>query len=793
MSIIDDLKRRKVFRTVISYAIVAFIIMQIVDIVFPMFEIPNWAGRFVIILLFLGLPIAIILSWMFDATKEGIVRTKSEIQTGSESGLSKVIAQEERKPIQKKRTWLAIGGTTLVLLLGIIVSGNYGNKTFGDENGNSLAVISFENLSDTEDKTRLGQILQELIITDLSDIPILKILSSQRLVDIQKQLGLKDKRTIDPSMALEVANKAGASAMLIGNIIDLSGKKVLTSRLLNVNDGSVIKSRKVEGSDVYALVDELTELLKEDLNLSNVGDQTADKAVRQKTSSNVTAYTHFLTGNDYLNNGKFEKAVSELQLAVDIDPSFKRALYKLAVAQWWDTMESGTSDSLVFVNLDSYLALPSIDEDEIKLAEGVKNIVSNQFIDALASFKDLTNRYPDNKEYWYWLGECHYHGDEKFLKSLDAFEKAVNLDPAFTLAYEHIFGIYKEQELYERGIRTAKQLVTTFPENPTGYLNLREYYRVTGKFSDGLKVIEQEKKQFPGREKNLHLTSTIYYMHMGLYKKALAICDEILIDQDDSKLKQTAYGRKGFIYSILGEYIKVIENLEMELPLLKENNPENLPVMYMSIGEIYSYTGDYEKAIKYMDRGKELLKPTLGMMYFFGQYVNLYFRGIVYSQKSDYESFSSNLDSFLALLNSEKQAMIKQWMEPTYDAMLFEKLAMNGETDEALRIFEGLSIKQYELEIFLYRAGLLYIEKGNFKRALKCADDMQLPGNSNWAYGYTFSRSHYIRGRTYEAMGNMEKAKESYRELLDLWKNADASIPELIDIKTRLANLEKIS
>ena len=156
-------------------------------------------------------------------------------------------------------------------------------------------------------------------------------------------------------------------------------------------------------------------------------------------------------------------------------------------------------------------------------------------------------------------------------------------------------------------------------------------------------------------------------------------------------------------------------------------------------------------------------------------------------------SFSSILDSFRALLNSEKQAMIKQWMNPTYDAMLFEKLAMNGEIDEALRIFEGLSIKQYELEIFLYRAGLLYIEKGNFKRALQCADDMQLPGNSNWAYSYTFSRSHYIRGRTYEAMGNMDKAKESYRALLDLWKNASPNIPELIDTKKRLADLEKIS
>ena len=132
----------------------------------------------------------------------------------------------------------------------------------------------------------------------------------------------------------------------------------------------------------------------------------------------------------------------------------------------------------------------------------------------------------------------------------------------------------------------------TFPENPAGYLNLRDYYRVTGKFSDALTVIEKEKKQFPERESNLRLTSTIYYMHMGLYKKALAICDEILIDQDDSKLKQTAYGRKSFIYSILGEYAKAIENTEMLLPLLKVNNPENLPIIYMEMGDIYTNIGD---------------------------------------------------------------------------------------------------------------------------------------------------------------------------------------------------------
>ena len=60
MSIINDLKERKVIRTAISYAVVAFVIMQIMEIVFPAFDFPQWTQQFVIILLFLGFPIAIV-------------------------------------------------------------------------------------------------------------------------------------------------------------------------------------------------------------------------------------------------------------------------------------------------------------------------------------------------------------------------------------------------------------------------------------------------------------------------------------------------------------------------------------------------------------------------------------------------------------------------------------------------------------------------------------------------------------------------------------------------------------
>ena len=75
MSFFKELKRRKVFRVAASYAVVAFIIMQLVEIVFPIFNFPQWTSQFVIILVLLGFPIAIILSWIFDKTPQGYIKT----------------------------------------------------------------------------------------------------------------------------------------------------------------------------------------------------------------------------------------------------------------------------------------------------------------------------------------------------------------------------------------------------------------------------------------------------------------------------------------------------------------------------------------------------------------------------------------------------------------------------------------------------------------------------------------------------------------------------------------------
>ena len=71
-----ELKRRNVYKVAVAYAVASWLLIQIATQVFPFFDVPNWAVRFVVLLLILGLPVALILSWAFEITPEGIKRTE---------------------------------------------------------------------------------------------------------------------------------------------------------------------------------------------------------------------------------------------------------------------------------------------------------------------------------------------------------------------------------------------------------------------------------------------------------------------------------------------------------------------------------------------------------------------------------------------------------------------------------------------------------------------------------------------------------------------------------------------
>jgi hypothetical protein len=111
MSLIEELKRRKVFRVAASYAVVAFIIFQLVEILFPIFNFPQWTQQFVVIIILLGFPIALIFSWVFDKTPEGFIKTDA-VKNKEKKNTENTTAS---KPFY-------LDGKNLYLLLGLVIA-----------------------------------------------------------------------------------------------------------------------------------------------------------------------------------------------------------------------------------------------------------------------------------------------------------------------------------------------------------------------------------------------------------------------------------------------------------------------------------------------------------------------------------------------------------------------------------------------------------------------------------------------------------------------------------------------
>ena len=83
LNFIEELKRRKVIRVAVVYAITAWLLVQIAAVLFPMFGVPEWASRFVVILLMIGFPIALILAWALEVMPDGIRTTSQDAAPAS--------------------------------------------------------------------------------------------------------------------------------------------------------------------------------------------------------------------------------------------------------------------------------------------------------------------------------------------------------------------------------------------------------------------------------------------------------------------------------------------------------------------------------------------------------------------------------------------------------------------------------------------------------------------------------------------------------------------------------------
>ena len=392
-----ELKRRKVYRVAIAYAVVAWLLIQIATQVFPFMEIPNWAVRLVIMLLALGFPVALVLAWAFDLTPEGVKRTDDL-----------VLEEEKRAPARQSPQ-----PTTVIP-------------------EKSIAVLPFENLSADQENEYFADGIQDDVLANLSKLADLKVTS--RTSVRQYRSGTRNLR--------EIALTLGVAHILEGTVRRAGNRVRVNVQLINARTDTHIWADTFDREllDLFALQSELAERITVALQANLSPREKA--SLRIHSTADLEAYENYLRARDLFRwsgsgdpreNG--EKALRFLDEAVARDPEFALA-YTLS-ARWhcelyWfgfdkrDTrLQSGKAAAEMALRLQPELG-------DAHLALGFYHYYGYRDYEAArAEFEIARHATPNDAEVWDAIGAIDRR-QGRWQDAIHNLERARELDPRNT-------------------------------------------------------------------------------------------------------------------------------------------------------------------------------------------------------------------------------------------------------------------------------------------------------------------------------------------------------------------------
>src|SRR5213082_1218506 len=316
-----ELKRRNVYKVAITYAVVAWLLIQAASILLPTFEAPTWVMKAFVVLLAFGFVISAMISWAFEATPEGLKRTKD-------------VSPEMSLP-----SWSARKFAAFIISLALIAAGLFafqflrpvgtsrrdvGQIEEGRPGGSSLpisqksiAVLPLLNESGDPKDDYFSDGLSEELIAALAQIRELKVIgrsSSFRFKDRKEESKI-------------IGEKLGVSTLLEGTVRKQGERVRIVAELINAADGIQLWSRTFERElkDIFAVQAEIANAVATSLELTLRGAK--DLATNASTKS-VEAHNAYLQGHFYFvrrNLDDYRKAVGFFDQAIRIDPDYALA------------------------------------------------------------------------------------------------------------------------------------------------------------------------------------------------------------------------------------------------------------------------------------------------------------------------------------------------------------------------------------------------------------------------------------------------------------------------------------
>jgi len=604
LSFFNELKRRNVFKVGVAYVVIAWLVTQVLQVVFESFGTPDWVMKTVLALLTVGMLFALFFAWAFELTPEGIKRESDVDRANS-------ITPETGRKLNNTITMV------LIVALGYFVFDKFVLDVSHDAalveaakqevsqqvseeqaeavpqqagvSDKSIAVLPFVNMSGDEENEYFSDGLTEELLNSLARIKELKVTGRT------SSFAFKGKNTD----LREIGRALGVAHILEGSVRKAQNRVRITAQLINVEDGYHLWSDTFdrELDDIFAIQEEIATRVVGELTSALLGD-TSGPLVHVGTS-NAEAYEAYLRGR-YL----FTRSPDDMQVLDEVDQLYQHAL----------DLDSHFTLALFgqFMVLDFRRRSGSIDykEGAIQLRELADKMIAMD---------------PELAESHVALGRAA-GVDKRWSESESAYNQALVLSPGNINALTYLASLLGLMNKDEERLELSQRALERDPLDLRALAGVTGAYSLLGQCADATDVATRALSLMPKAGRfHSHLAKCWLIFH-GDREKAIDLYEKEPI----GFLRQSGLA---IVYNKLGQQ----EKAQQYMDDLIEANGEAASYQY---AQVYAQWGVKEKAFDALERAWDIDDAGIVLL---------------------------NMDKFLIPLRNEPRfiAMLEKWRDPT--------------------------------------------------------------------------------------------------------------------------------
>ena len=482
MSFIAELQRRNVIRVAITYVVAAWVLTQVMEIATDAFGAPDWVLKIFIVIVALGFIPALIFSWVYELTPEGIKR-ESEVQR-----------DESITGQTAKRLNIAV----IALLVAVVAL--YALDKFRAPRSasppaaevaavqdvaqiDSIAVLPFEDFSAGRDQVHLAEGLADTLLHMLAQVPELKVAARTSSFSF---------RGTNAGIG-EIGRELGVGAVLEGSVQRSGDTLRIIAQLIRVSDESHLWSQTFDRptGDIFAVQDEIANAV---VGALRPGDEAAAESALTSDRTSVEAYEHFVRGDrlwQVRSAEAIEESIGEFKAAIGAGPDYAPAHAGLAMAYLFSTYYGNRTLKevrlLVEAEIERALAL----DPNLAFAHAARGMFSRdlqQFGQAETAYRRAVELDPSDGNVYAWLSAIVFQDLSRWDEARALLEKAYELDPRnlFVLgAYAADLANFGD---YEGALEVYRRGVALEPDAPRAYNNLANLHTQYGRHDDSIRA-----------------------------------------------------------------------------------------------------------------------------------------------------------------------------------------------------------------------------------------------------------------------------------------------------------------